>query len=199
MHNPFHQFLRLKFLGVHGTRLAFVLAFPALFCPYQEARAAVATGKVTFPYVGPVKWRRVPDSMHRGSFLPSVLRGGTVLGIPAAGLGQRTATWSFTNLRVGYYRVEILYYRHPNNAKNVLVAFLRTFDTAFTAFPARLNQTIGDGQPPQIPTIRPLVPILRRTVEAIHQAIFGFLTAQACPTAGHSRSASAIVAARADS
>jgi len=95
--------------------------------------------------MGSVIWRPILDPATPGRFVSSQIVGGRVLSIQAANQGARTATWTATGLQAGYYKIEVLYPKHADNATRIIVLTKATLDSGFKARPKRLNQQIGDG------------------------------------------------------
>jgi hypothetical protein len=96
------------------------------------------------PVTGSPVWEAIPDPSNPGGVLPSLSLGSiTLVAIQTTGSGQRTATWTFTGLNQGYYRVVLYYQANPGNASLVAVRYKTTTDTAFKLFPARLDLRFG--------------------------------------------------------
>lgn len=134
-----------------GLAVAFALAtFSVAFATHFEeskdpaptSKVVTQESKVLTPESGDVVWKQIPDPSNRVKFLPSLVKGGTAMAIPAGGKGERTATWTATGLKRGYWRLEILYYQHPSNAKGLKIYFKRTTEKDFVRFGTQiLNQT----------------------------------------------------------
>jgi hypothetical protein len=113
--------------------------------------AFYGTSKSLWPTSGAVAWA----PLRSGSVaVPSILAGGTVHAITAAGTSSRTAAWTFGGLAQGYYKVEALYPAAVGNSRCVAVQFQTYMEgswgasgwtpTSWKTFKTRVNQTTGD-------------------------------------------------------